>query len=838
MQNAPVVPNEPIDFESLNPGNRVVLVALDFAKVLIEDLGGANLDDKKLTTVNNTLKLNLPLFVQLCRRVLENPDSEDAVSLGLDAVGGWTFYFMNSKLDFSELRPFAVYLIQFLHSDSDEIFQASTKLITELLTSYKAFWVPEAKQEIMKYLLEQGTYIDSADFDEDSSEDTKLSSFCKLLLAFCDNCRLQFLMNPSPEFSRLQMMIKTLTAIPGVPVVQDSLAVETLEYWTSFTEDLGCLETHHQEYIDLLRDIVGIYWRKMRLPSAEVYSSWTPDSRDGFLSFRRDVMDLLELVYPFMGRDLIVQLVDSVTTTIHRAPDDMWEEIECSLYCLSGLAYLVEESEYDQLKLMFDSPLLGDLLKCDIPRVRQTVVNLIGSFDSFFEKPIGQPYLSQALEYLFQSLSNLKLSLVASRSIQKLCSSSRKYLTPALPTFINIYTSMSLPIMENKAHERTVCAIANVIQALDDIEEKSRYTGQLIGMIVAQIEEQAADTANDEIIERIASLVRCIVNTGRGLQVPEEVHDVHQNLYIQLNEFWASDRDQIRQRVLQVIRVLAIELEPYNQLSDICQSCCDIFKAGLREVVPGPFSFPVSNMVDFIKSKYQLGPPSVYSTLVDLANCVVTSLSFGKNSTTPSIVESVVISFLEEFFSENDVAVSSEYEPDMQTSRLQLMLQIVKHQLNLFLSHRHIELMSEFACHMMGSQERFVIRAACAFWTQFISQSPQDPQTSERHMVLFRAVGPQLTAIICQKITGDAVRSDLDYYVDVIKKMVFKHPMLSREWFHKYLVDEPTTPAVGRRDQKSSEDFIAKLFHLRGSRETKMVVKDFWLGCRGITDYS
>lgn len=90
-------------------------------------------------------------------------------------------------------------------------------------------------------------------------------------------------------------------------------------------------------------------------------------------------------------------------------------------------------------------------------------------------------------------------------------------------------------------------------------------------------------------------------------------------------DFWDMDSHGIRKRITHVIKALAIDQDPLNKQSDICKACCDIFKAGLCEVVSGPFVFPIDTILTFITSKYQQGPVSTYSPLVDLSCCVVTS---------------------------------------------------------------------------------------------------------------------------------------------------------------------------------------------------------------------
>jgi hypothetical protein len=254
-----------------------------------------------------------------------------------------------------------------------------------------------------------------------------------------------------------------------------------------------------------------------------------------------------------------------------------------------------------------------------------------------------------------------------------------------------------------------------------------------------------------------------------------------------------------------------------------------MFKTVFSETVDNPYVFDIGTVLTFIQAKHELGPIACYSLLIGLASCLVTSHSVGS----AAIAKQFIDTLLETFFA--PASISVEYEPDTQVGNLELLTQVLGHYMDVLLASTNVRLLIEFAVRMLGSSDRFVLRAASKFWVTLIVNESET--MNDIRVDTIRFVGPTLVEVLVHKVSGDAARSELEYYTDVIKKLVFKFPLQSKPWFLASVVESPHA-ALQRRDLTLRKHFVSKIFNLRGARETNNVVKNFWLSCRGIIDYT
>jgi hypothetical protein len=826
-----------------------LFLCLQFADSLIEDQSGlSQLTSAKTIKLNDGLRKNLTILAQLLHASLDTDaqgERGNVVNKAMSTLEGWVTYFMQSRMDVSILRPFSNYLLFYLNSPDEEIYDTCSTVVIDIFTHASTFWTPDFKDNLFNLLLKQGEAVEQIK----EVDDERISGFAKLLIAFFENVRKSFFLDETkskdPKLLQLLNYIIYLSGLPGKPGVEDPIAVDCLEFWTSYVEDIEDMDVPKENHREIVQHVINSYFPKIMFPPNNQYESWNPENKEAFMSFRRDFTDFMEYAYPIVGLELFGYLVENVYNTLNEAVDNNggrdynrlnWEALEGSLYCLNGFAETIEDSDeaYTRVKALFSTSLLDDLPMANNTKVRQTAVNLLGSLDSFFEREDGKPYLSQALEYLFKSLRVSSMSLTASKSIQKLCASSRSSLIHLLPELMEVYKSLSLfSGLHSTAHDRTVNAIACIIQALPDLQQKAQYVDQLVGMIIQQI-ERVLNNPDEQMIEWCGVLLHSLATVGKGLQIPEDVPNVSSEEAQTIMDFWDMDSYNIRKRITHVIKALAIDQDPLNKQSDICKACCDIFKAGLCEVVSGPFVFPIDTILTFITAKYQQGPLSTYSPLVDLSCCVVTSPPVEKSSS--EVSAKYVNVLLECFFGHH---IETNQEPDVQSGQLKFLTQVCQHKFTLFATHPHVDVMAQFATHMLSSNDSFVLRGACQFWCKFINNtSSGDPSIKERQDMIFQVVGPQIVATLSEKISGGAIRSDLEYYSDVVKRIIFKYPMVSKPWFLTHIVEHPISGSLARRDEKFRRDVVTRLFNLRGARETATVIKEFWLSCRGITNYT
>lgn len=93
------------------------------------------------------------------------------------------------------------------------------------------------------------------------------------------------------------------------------------------------------------------------------------------------------------------------------------------------------------------------------------------------------------------------------------------------------------------------------------------------------------------------------------------------------------------------------------------------------------------------------------------------------------------------------------------------------------------------------------------------------------------SLGPLVAQTLMENIGGNAARSELDKLSDPLKKLI-TNQVHAQQWLQAALFREdfPGNKCVGAEEKML---FLKKVVGLRGARQTNVVVREFWMACRG-----
>lgn len=308
----------------------------------------------------------------------------------------WVFHSLRAPADprrtFAELKRLTVRVVDWLaHPDT---FEVTCEVITDILSNYISFFTPEDESCLAgviasPWAVERYENLVSGDGEWESLQ------FGRLLVAFAEATVQRMVRDFSGSHSQtLFRMLHGMVTVPGYPVAEEEVSGATFEFWSSLAEflldpqnvgegELGPITAFGKK--EIMQTIEEL-WRKIQIPPSSQSQIWTKDQREGFMSFRKDVADLVEAAYGILGVELFDRLVSQIRGALsHAETGDLvaWEEIEASLFCLDSLSdCLSDEPEEDSaLKVMFGSRLFSMMADFGnhIPlKVRQTAVHMIG----------------------------------------------------------------------------------------------------------------------------------------------------------------------------------------------------------------------------------------------------------------------------------------------------------------------------------------------------------------------------------------------------------------------------------------------------------------------------
>lgn len=830
---------------------RDTILCLEFCQILIEDVKNENFHHVHESTIDTIINNNiqhLALLLQNATEVLyTNTKNPVILHSAFKTYGAWALNHPMGSEYIKFLLPVTNFIFVFIqHHPATELYHLALEEISEILNRFPSFYDDDAKFHLAHILGETGKCmvakiekknseiaqsITPYNYEDDDINELQedVQSFAKAAIALCELAILNMDELDSSEISTLIEYLLIISGFPGFPNVDNNLATLLLEFWTTYADSIlesddSIIFSHSNPFIS---KVIEIFWAKSKLPLPEQHESWQPDSWEEFEIFRQDFWTFLNSTYCLVDAHLFTRFVTTILTQLSSTTTD-WISVEASLSCINALSKNVSSItyEYSLVAQLLCSPLLEQFSHLDNMHIRTTGVNFVGAYSSFFEEDIGQPYLFLVLDYLFKSLSTSTLSDSASRSIQKLCSSSRSFLSEALPSFFDTYTAMTLyTTLDTASHERTTLAIACLIQAVVDVEKKHSYINQLTTLIFAQLEIVHHDYENSTLLpngpnrehfRQIVSLLHCLANIGIGLQDPRGTSDCADAIAVQ--QYWDADKFHIRKHLLEVMKTFALDRPEFKSSLEICDCCCAILKSGFSER-HGLFVFPFDTELNFIKAKYIAGPSACYSSIIELG--------YDFLSTHINVQTTYINSLLDTFFSDLNLLLGE--EPDAQTSSLKLLRLIASKYTDVLLKHSKCDIMIHFAIQMLTCIDRVSLREATHFWSTYLNISENKDQQAS-----LANIGPELTTLLINKIAGGSTRSELEFYTEVIKTLLVKDE--AYPWLDAALVKSPEHQ-VERIQLSQRQTFYEQLLHLRGRKETNLLIKQFWLTARGIVDY-
>ncbi|BDD59497.1 hypothetical protein MAP00_004701 [Monascus purpureus] len=853
-----------------------VVALLYFSHILAEEIDRSRPEFPRSTDTHRVAENTEDAFV-LVEYVLHNifhqeisgrPLSNQA--LGYEAVECYYHWAcvrgsaqLHDSVETSRLESTTNYFIQTLNMP--KLSTTTAQNLIEMDWGDSMF-TPDHIRSILEYLISDfGTSHIASLLDGDF--DPENMTYLELLLAYSTfKQRELFAGQLTPEHEKALALIHTLFKAPGYAAVEDLAAPLALEWWTEVADDLQeiYVESTNQTGLEsakrnLARAALDCFGRIM-YPNPEELQEWSSDDRSEFGSFRRDACDFLLAVYPILGVELIQVFQERAKSSL--ASQD-WQTFEAAIFCIAQLSEAVDENQhadeclnaiffYDGFARLCD----GEMAITD--RARQTLVDMFGKYQSYFERT--HSLLPRVLTFLFVSLDIASCALTASRSISYLCRSCRNALTLELPAFINQFESFRFkPTATTLTMEKVLEGIAAIIQTLPTDEEKAQFLERILVFFQEQAQlarEEAANGLIEPARGRGQFVLRCLACIGKGLRTDGEI-------VIEPNgggdedpyppTFWNTGNGAVSQSIIMQCMELLIKDFPFDII--IVEAACDILKAGYTEKA-GPFVFPPIVTVNFVKSI----PPGSPGTDMVMGTA---SAFLASHSGHPQRIRDGTVSLIVHIY--NTFCWMHEtpqyYDPEVANSGIDFLTRLLPkyHPILFTLTSAPpgfvqgdpsadrgapprppiLQAILNFTLLSLQGQEPLPLRSASQFWASVlglpIGASPHEPDPVQNALKDFL---PALCRVLITQIAGRCARSDLEYLCEVLRKVIFKHQGSARPHLAATLAaleaegsnqnQHPIPPVVER------ERFLASVIAARGAKsQTIQLAHTFWVKCRG-----
>ncbi|CAG8971936.1 hypothetical protein HYALB_00003271 [Hymenoscyphus albidus] len=795
----------------------------------------------------------VPLISRYISESTPSPQHTKNRQEAMKCYQAWVSYahraFIDDGLVLEPLKPLTKSTIMCLADEN--LYEITMELLSDVLQTYSRFFSKEDFQLLYSlfnspWAQERYQRLIQGDFDFDSLQ------FGLFSLAFGDATLQDLTKNTEPQFQQFLSGLGGLLGADGYPVHEDRIFVPALEFWNAFVENM--IDGVHSEagrdapwfataqmHVNLA---IERCWRKLQFPPPDVFNSWDSVDRTGFKDARRDFADLLQQFYLVTS----ISILDIfIALAIKSVEERNWAELETSLYCLACFPDNISENEPrdEYLAKIFTAPFFSLFANPpeEIPvRTMQSFLLLVDGYADYFEENMS--YLPIVLNIVFGALSSPALSYKASRTILRLCSNCRKRLVPELGSFLQQYQNLALNSpLDKYSKEAIMEGIASLVQAVPDDDSKIAPLDQLLSFVDADIETSfrvivsqpsLGEASNEVKLSRRSSnpenpgldlgvgALRSLIGVAKGLQAPD---DTPVDLEDSGNgsTFWTEGNgSQIQRRTFDMISRVNDVLGGYG---DIVETTCEIWRQGFRELEPGAFVFPPALIAEFIL-KANVQTPRL-GRVIGTACLFVTSYNLSPQL---EVVLNALINWVSQLLQQQGEPGN---DPEIAQNGIDFLTRLVPKHLNTLMNHQpptSLEFLFMFTLKALTGSDTVPKGSAAEFWASFVTGPELEQESKASADNVMQHLGPMLAQALIYNISGHAARSELDKLADPLKKLIFRQSQ-AKKWFEAALMAENfSSDKVTVNDKKV---FLQKILNLRGARGTNLVVRDFWLACRG-----
>lgn len=483
------------------------------------------------------------------------------------------------------------------------LFDVTAEFFIDILSHFPAFFTPSdysSLSEILSSPLAQSHILTL----KAGVFDIEPTMYAKLLFAYGD-AAVQDLARNFDQSNSVQILrhLVDLLGCDAYAGADDEVCSQCLEFWTTFTEFLVDSTFAAGDEVpfwmesakNYIPEVIQACWTKIRMPPAEVFSSWDPAARDAFKEIRSDVTDLLQSSYTLLGLAIFDEFA---RLAIESLANHAWLHLEATLFCLNALSdCITDEFVVDKaLSMIFGSSLFAAMMgSTTIPATcRQTAVSLITNYTAFFER--RSEYLPSMLNFLFESLKMPAISNVAAKAIHASCWACRKALISELGAFLHQYEILlTWKDVEASTKEKVIGAIAAIVQAIPLEEERLYYVDNLLMFVERDIQAFMTllrEGRDEESQAYGICALRCLASMGKALQVPDEI-SIDLEAKTLPSSLWVQGT-RTSSTQAKIVRLMEVVTKSRSNDSHVMEAACQILRTGYKESAPGPFVFPPS----------------------------------------------------------------------------------------------------------------------------------------------------------------------------------------------------------------------------------------------------
>ena len=517
------------------------------------------------------------------------------------------------------LRALVPTIVEFLNLS--ETTRKASEVFTNILEQFPEFLDPHLLRLLAEQLISPFAQVMIKAFQNEDYGDKELL-FMKLLVAYGNGAVRDIVEgHEDPTMNAISWQLCKLMQCSGHPEIGD-VACQALEFWKHYVEYLSDFKSSHEGKAkprwfkfatNRVIAIVEACFVKSCWPDAGDLG-WDPQELESFHNFRQAAKEFFRTAYVYLGIDLFNRFtVYAVKSKGNQARN----RLEGSIFALNGLAETLPKELLNiegPLTMLFSSGIIfenvdkaEEFLTLELQKSILAAITSYTSHTCFFQK--HPTFLAPMLNFLFNTVQDLRLADVASVAVKSVCSACRTQLVPELGAFLKYCTVLlANASIQSIIKERVFEGITMVIQAIPSEDAKCDVLGALLRLPESDYSRAISLLEAGQIAaaqQFALRALRILASMGKALRASNEVVPQTNG-----SMHWTSGKGaNLQIRILQMIVYAASSIHPTK---DTVEAICEILRAGYSESMPGPFTFRPTVTVDMVLSSSLSTPKLEY----------------------------------------------------------------------------------------------------------------------------------------------------------------------------------------------------------------------------------
>ncbi|KAF8637543.1 hypothetical protein AX17_002750 [Amanita inopinata Kibby_2008] len=876
----------------------------DFLAIVAEEVTNADLLGSSKMQMQQTLNDAVPMVVHIIKSTIDRPIRTvplNEIQSSLKCFQAWI-----NLLPTNEITPLIPTLISLLDAtvDNDAAFIASSETLQEImsksalsdgsgsktLTEPLLLWLDLAGSQIVESSVRAG------------HADSVSHSLCQLLVSIGDHSMSYLAANitspkpvnvnsqvaqASPTISQQGMtktrghlvqtflrLLMAYTGFPGYYGVDEEQSEMTLGFWYLFQETLWSTDFYVSPenlnedtsdrngleemamakavYIELVR----VLKRKATFPP--LGSGWTKDQVEKFQVYRRDIGDTLINAYYILRDDMLGYYINDIMECLAtRQENQGWQDIEAILHCIMSIQEAMEMEKMPYMSRLFGPDILGRLPTTGRSRVRRTMLNVIGTYSSWFTtQPVVLPnsttpnLLLSALSYILSSLDDSSLCFHAANALRNLCDANRKALAPHISSFGELHAGLErIPDSEKS---KILQSISSVIQALPPEEEIPPVEAIVQPIVQKLASALQSSVALPEEARSMAILhLETLSGIAKGLtRLSEDVFVTEDNPALQVElEKIRKARDDLRMIKLRddIYGTLRSVVDIWSTDASINHALGDLFKS--ITCLPHDItliSLPAGPLLEFVCFAAQRHLTAAWlslaAILISQLNPPPMAIRATRNEPSPeahAVVAAALPVLLQCALNRLSQPGAMVANPDIVQEFFSCMDRVAQDFTNTFYSlpPGALDAVMQCAIQCLGLQERYSLVSACNFLHTLIHRSSIHEELIPHKRRLLETHGHTIMRAVLEGFAAVAPRSAMPNLIEILGMLLNRGGDMegvsgAGGWMAEILFADDFVQSKATPEAK--DKFVKAVLGSRSLKKIREAAQQFTLIARGL----